>query len=175
MNEKTLKLENIRVKKKEFHKSKQPVDLASVNVYKIVVSGKFKHSDKGFKYFMGYKEGQVFKPLCIILLQMNGYIKYFENGSKNMSLFIRDDEVFYKYNKIWDRVKEKLNVKFHSEPIYDKKYIKAKVREFDDVIKTNVLGNKVQTTRHTYIACVTIDSVVKMYKENSNLFRRMQV
>ena len=56
MNEKTLKFENIRVNKKEFHKSKQPVDLASVNVDQIVISGKFKHSDKSFNYFIGYKK-----------------------------------------------------------------------------------------------------------------------
>ena len=163
MNEKTLKFENIRVNKKEFHKSKQPVDLASVNVDQIVISGKFKHSDEGFKYFIGYKEGEIVKPLCIILPQMNGYIKYFENGSKNMSFFIKDDDVLYKYNEIWDKVKEKLNIKFHSEPIYDKKYIKAKVREFDGVIKTNFLGNKVpkENMRYTCIACLTIDSVVR--------------
>ena len=84
MNEKALTFENIRVNKKEFHKSKQSVDLASVNVDQIVVSSKFKHSDEWFKYFIGYKEGEIVKPLCIILPQMNGYIKYFGNGSKNM-------------------------------------------------------------------------------------------
>ena len=41
MNEKTLKFENIRINKKEFHKSKQPEDLASVNVDQIVISGKW--------------------------------------------------------------------------------------------------------------------------------------
>ena len=99
-----------RINKKEFHKSKQPVDLASVNVDQIVISGKFKHNDEGFKYFIGYKKGETVKPLCIILPQMNGYIKYFENGSKNMSFFIKDDDVLYKYNKIGDKVKEKLNI-----------------------------------------------------------------
>ena len=99
-----------RINKKEFHKSKQPVDLASVNIDQIVISGKFKHSDEGFKYFIGYKKGETVKPLCIILPQMNGYIKYFENGSKNMSFFIKDDDVLYKYNKIGDKVKEKLNI-----------------------------------------------------------------
>ena len=78
MNEKTLKFENIRVINKDVHKFKQPVDLASVNVDQIVISGKFKHSDEGFKYFIGYKKGETVKPLCIILPQMNGYIKYFE-------------------------------------------------------------------------------------------------
>ena len=80
MSEKTLKFNNIRVNKKEFQKSKQPLDLMSVNVYQIVVSDKFKHIDEGFKYFIGYQEGGIVKPLCIILPQMNGYIKYFENG-----------------------------------------------------------------------------------------------
>ena len=61
---------------------------------------------------------------------MNGYIKYFENGSKNMSFFSRDDEVLDKYNQIWDVIKNKLSIKSHSEPHYDKKYIKTKVREF---------------------------------------------
>ena len=79
---KTLKFNNIRVNKKEFHKSKQPIDLMSVNLDPIFVSDKFKHSDEGFKYFIGYQEGEIVKPLCIILPQMSGYIKYFENGGK---------------------------------------------------------------------------------------------
>ena len=51
MSEKTLKFNNIRLNKKEVHKSKQPIDLKSVNVDHIVMSSKFKHSDDGFKYF----------------------------------------------------------------------------------------------------------------------------
>ena len=46
-----------------------------VNLDQIVVSDKFKHNDDGFKYFIGYKEGEIFKPLCTILPQMSGYIK----------------------------------------------------------------------------------------------------
>ena len=143
MNEKTLKFENIRINKKEFHKSKQPEDLASVNVDEIVISSKSKHSDESFKYFVGYKKDEIVRPLCIILPQMKGYIKYFEKSSKNMSFFIKDDDVLYKYNEIWDNIKRKLNIKFYNEPIYDKKYIKAKVREYDDIIKATFLGNKV--------------------------------
>ena len=89
MSEKTLKFDNIRVNKKEFHKSKQPIDLESVNVDQIALSDQFKHSDDGFKYFIGYKEGKIVKPLCIILPQMSGYIKYFENRGKNMSLWLK--------------------------------------------------------------------------------------
>ena len=64
---------------------------------------------------------------------MSGYIKYLENGSKNMSSLIKDDEVWDKYNKLWDVIKNKLNVKFYSEPVYEYKYLKA--REFNGVIK----------------------------------------
>ena len=168
MSEKTLKFDNIRVNKKEFHKSKQPIDLMSVNVDQIVVSDKFKHSDEGFKYFIGYQEDEIVKPLCIILPQMTGYIKYFENGGKSMSFIINDDDVLDKYNEIWDKIKETLSTKFHSMPVYDKKYIKAKVREFNGVIKTNFLGDEVPKENEYYpcIASITIDSVMKMKKKN---------
>ena len=132
ISEKTLKVDNIRVNKKELRKFKQSIDL--VNVDQIVVSDKFKHSDDGFKYFIGYKEGEIVKPLCIILPQMNGYKRYFENGGKNMSFVVKDDDVLDKYNEIWDKIKEKLNIKFQSMPVHDEKYIKAKVTEFDNVI-----------------------------------------
>ena len=84
MSQKTRKFNNIRLNKKEFHKSKEPIDLMSVIVGEIVVSDKFKHNNEVFKYFIGYQEGRIVKPLCIILPQMSGYIKYFENGGKNM-------------------------------------------------------------------------------------------
>ena len=74
---------------------------------------------------------------------MSGCIKYVECGGKNMSFFIKDDEVWEKYDEIWDVIKNKLSIKSHSKPIYDQKYLKAKVREFDDVVKTTFLGNEV--------------------------------
>ena len=108
----------------------------SVNVDQIVVSDKFKHNNESFKYFIGYQESQIVKPLCIILPQMNGYIKYFENGSKNMSFLTKDEKVWEKYEQIWDVIKNKVSIKFHSKPIYENKYLKAKVRKYYDAIKT---------------------------------------
>ena len=99
MSEKTLKFNKNRVDKKEFHKSKQPIDLMLVIIDQIVVSDKFKHNNEGFKYFIGYQESGIVKPLCIIFPQMSGYIKYFESGGKNMSFFIQDDKVWEKYEK----------------------------------------------------------------------------
>ena len=100
MSEKTLKFNNVRVNKKEFHKPKQPTDLNLVIVNQIVVSDKFRHSAEGFKYFIGYQEGEIVKPLCIILLQMSGYIKYFENSGKNMPFMIKDDNILDKHSKV---------------------------------------------------------------------------
>ena len=168
MPERTLKFNNIRFNKKEFHMSKEPIDLMAVNIDQIVISDKFKHNNEGFKYFIGYQEGEIVKPLCIILPQMCGYIKYFENRGKNMSFLIKDDGVWEKYEKIWDLIKNKLDIKFHSKPIYEQKYLKAKVREFDGVIKTNFLGNDMpkENMHYTCIACITIDSVMRIDKKN---------
>ena len=167
MGEKTLKFNNIKVNKKEFHKSKQAIDLDSVDTDKIVVYDKFKHSEEGYKHFVGYQEGEIVKPLYIILPQMNGYIKYFESG-KNMSFLIKNDEVCEKYDEIWNVIENKLGIKFHSEPIYEKKYWKAKVREFEGEIRTNFLDNGTpkENMYYTCIACITINSVMKMNKKN---------
>ena len=168
MTEKTLKFNNIRVNKKKFHMSKEPIDLMSVNIDQIVVSDKFNHNEDGFKYFIGYKKGEILKPLCIILPQMSGYIKYFKYGSPTMSFLIKDDEVWEKYEQTWDVIKNKLKIKFHSLPVYDKKYLKTKAREHDGVIKTNFLGNDVpkENMHYTCIACITIDSVMRMENKN---------
>ena len=96
MSENKLKFDNVRVNKKEFHKSKQPIVSDLVNIDQIVVSDKFKHD--AFKYFIGYKEGEIIKLLCIILPQITEYIEYFENGGKNMSFVIKDYDVLDKYD-----------------------------------------------------------------------------
>ena len=81
MSEKALKFNNIILNKNKFHRSKEPIDLLSVDLDQIVVSYKSKHNDEGFKHFIGYLENGIIKPLSIILPQMSGFIKYFENGS----------------------------------------------------------------------------------------------
>ena len=94
-----------------------------------------------------------------------------------MSFLIKDEEVLDKYEKIWDVIKNKLGTKFHSELVYDETYIKAKVREFDGKIKTNFLGNDVpeENIHYTCIACITIDSVMRIdkKKQSASLFSRV--
>ena len=95
-------------------------------------------------------------------------MKYCENGGKNMSFMVKNDDVLDKYNESWDKIKNKLNIKFHISPGYGKTYIKAKVREFNGVIKTNLLGDEIpkESMHYTCIAYITIDSVMRMEKKN---------
>ena len=85
-----------------------------------------------------------------------------------MSLLTKNNEAWERYEEIWNIVKNKLNTKFHSEPIYENKYLKAKVREFNGNIKTNFLGNNLpkENTYYTCIACITVDSVLRINKKN---------
>ena len=95
---------------------------------------------------------------------MSEYLKYFENCGKNMFFFIKDDEVREKYDKIWDAIKNKLGIKFHSKLVYEYKYFKAESREFNWMIKPNFLGNDMpkENMYYTCIACITIDSILKI-------------
>ena len=81
-NEKTPKFNNIKINKKEFHKSKQAINLESIIIDQIVVSDKFNHSKEGYRYFTGYQEGEIVRPLCIILLQMSGCINILKTMEK---------------------------------------------------------------------------------------------
>ena len=71
-------------------------------------------------------------------------LKYFDNGRKNMSFMIEDDNVLVKYNDIWNKTKEIKSINFHSNPVYNEKYVKAKVKELNGVVNINFLGNEVR-------------------------------
>ena len=88
--------------KKEIYRSKKAVNLKEVDVDKIVVTNKIKGNNDINKVFIGYMDGisGVCSHFCIFLPQISGWIKYFENGGKNMSFKIEDDRVYLKYNEI---------------------------------------------------------------------------
>ena len=80
--------------------------LDSVDLSKIVVSSRWKISDTKYKYFCGYLNNDVIQPLCVILPQMSGCIKYFDDGGKNMSFVMDNKEIYEKYNEILNVVKK---------------------------------------------------------------------
>ena len=74
-------------------------------------SDKVKYIDDGFRDFTGYQEDNIIRPLCIILPQISGYIKYFENEAKHIPFIIKGDSVLVKYNEIWNKIKKTLSIK----------------------------------------------------------------
>ena len=99
---------------------------------------------------------------------MSGYIKYFENGGKNKSFKIQDEDVYLKYNEIWNKIKSILNVKFDSQPIYDNKYIKTKVKTFNNTINKLFSGDEIPKEKIHYVCILAtcIDSVLRADKKN---------
>ena len=63
ISKKTLKFDNIEVNKTKIYRSKQPTDSNLVDKNKIVTSDRFKYSDYGFKYVIGYKEDNIIRKL----------------------------------------------------------------------------------------------------------------
>ena len=96
---------------------------------------------------------------------MSGYIKYFDDGGKNMSLKIEDDNVLVKYNQIWNKIKKMLSIKFHSQPAYDEKYIKNKVKTFNEAVNTIFSDDPKENIHHICLTAIYIDSVMKADKK----------
>ena len=168
MSSQKIKFEDKEVDKKTFYSPKEAILLDSVDLSKIVVSSKWKLNDTTYKYFCRYLNNDgIIKPLCVILPQMNGYIKYFDDGGKNMSFVTDDEKVYEKYDEIWNVVKGLLKLKLASSPIRNDKYILAKLKLFKKKNLTTFNNNIVLIEKNRYI-CIPvtdIDSVLKTDKK----------
>ena len=101
---------------------------------KIVVSSRCKINDTTYKFFCGYLNNNSIKLLCVILSQVDGYIKYFDDGGKNMSF-----------------VTKLLKVKFAVSPVRDDKYLVAKLKIFAGINRTTFINNSIPIERNHYI------------------------
>ena len=99
---------------------------------------------------------------------MNGYIKYFDNGGKNMSFVTDDEKVYEKYDEIWNVVKGLLKLNFTVSPIPDDKHILAKLKIFRKKNITTFNNNNVVPIEKNHYICIPvidIDSVLKIDKK----------
>ena len=167
MSSQKIKFGDKEVNKKTFYSSKEPILLDSVNLSKTVVSSKWKLNDTTYKYFCGYLNKDVVRPVCVILPQMNGYIKYFDDGGKNISFVTDDEKVYEKYDKISNVVKGLLKLKFAASPIRNDKYILAKLKIFKKKNLTTFNNDIVPIEKNHYICipAIDIDSVLKIDKK----------
>ena len=164
MSSQKIKFGDKEVDKKEFHSSKQAILSDSVDLSKIVVSNKWKINDATYKYLCGYLNNDVIQSLCVILPQMSGYIKYFDDGGKNMSFVTDNEEIYEKYNEIWEVVRKLLKLKFTVGPIRNNKYIITKLKIFKKINRTTFTDNIIPFEKNhcTCIPAIDIDSVLKI-------------
>ena len=167
MNEQKITFGDKEISKKDFYSSMQAISLDSVDKSKTIVSKKWKINDSTIKFFIGYLNEDIVRPLCIILPQMSGFIKYFDDGNKIMSFKIENKDIYSKYSDNWKKIKKLLNVKFNSLPIYNEEYIKTKVKIFNGVNNTSFNNNEIPKEKIHYIciAAINIDSVMKIDKK----------
>ena len=99
---------------------------------------------------------------------MSGYIKYFDDGGKNMLFVMDDKEVYKKYNEIWEVIRKLLKLKCFVSPVRDNKYIIAKLKIFKNMNMTTFTNNTIleKNTHYTCISAIDIDSVLKIDKKS---------
>ena len=138
---------------------KNSILLDSVDLSKIVVSSRC-------KFFCGYLNNNSIKALCVILLQVDGYIKYFDDGGKDMSFITDDEKIYEKYNEVWEVIRKLLKVNFAVNPVRDDKYLVAKLKIFAGINRTTFNNNSIPIERNHYICipAIDIDSVLKIDK-----------
>ena len=169
MSRKSVNFDNKKINKSNFYKNKELFSLIDIDVYKILVSKKESYGTKNsLKYFIGYNDGNVIRPLCIILPQMIGYVKHFDSN-KAMSFKVSDNKLLKKHKKIWENIGNLLSIEFDSEPVYGDvdKYIKKKIKMYGDRVNTNFQGKKVPKENASYkcISLIMLDSVIRVNKK----------
>ena len=132
MSRKNIKFGDEKVNKSNFYKNKKPSKAEDIDINKILVSKKAPYGKESIKYYTGYNDDNVIRPLCINLPQMVGYVKYFKNNNREdtvtMSFNVTNKKIFKKYSKIWGKISSLWNKEFDSEPVYGDKYIGTKIR-----------------------------------------------
>ena len=144
MSGKSVNFDGKIIKKSEFYKNKKVTKIDDIDVNKILVSKEEPYGTKNsFKYFIGYNDNDVIRPLCVRLPQMTGYARKFDENA-TMSFRANNKQLLKNYNKIWEKVEKLLRIDFESKPVYgdDDKYIKTKIKIYAGSMITNFHNKK---------------------------------
>ena len=139
MSGKGINFDDKKIKKCVFFKNKKINRMDDIDLNKILISKKKPYGIKNpLKYFIGYNDNDISRPLCIRLPKMTGYARKFD---ENATMFFRvnDKQLLKNYNEICEKVKKLLNIDFEGGPVYrdNDKYIKAKIKVYADSIIPN--------------------------------------
>ena len=144
MSRNNINFEGKKITKSDFYKNKKINEIDGINANNILISKKEAYSTKNsFKYFIGYNDNDIIRPLCIKLSQMAGHFRKF-NESSSMSFRGKDKQLLKNYNRIWEKVEKLMKIDFESKPVYgdDDKYIKTKIKIYAKSMITNFDGKK---------------------------------
>ena len=99
---------------------------------------------------------------------MDGYIKYFDDGGKDMSFVTDEEKIYENYNEIWEVIRNLLKIDFTVNPVRDDIYLVAKLKIFNKIDRTTFNNNNIPIERNHYICIpvIDIDSVLKLIKEH---------
>ena len=164
-----------KIKISDFYKNKNKkiFNIDYIDVNKILVSKKEQYGkNNSFKYFIGYNDNDIIRPLFVKLPQTTSYINKFKDKKTKitttaMSLMVKDKQLFKNYNKIWEKTESLIRKNFDSKPFYsnddNSKYIKTKIKTFKDSIITNFHDKKMSREKIPYkcLSIIVLDSVIK--------------
>ena len=179
MSRKKISFDSKKIEISNFYKDKNKkiFNIDDIDVNKILVSKKEPYGKKNvLKYFIGYNDNDVIRPLYLSLLQMIVYIKKFNDKNTKttttttMSLRVKNKQVLKNYNKRWEKIEKLMGINFDSKPFYgndDNKYIKTKIKIFADRVITNFYNEKVPKEKVPYkcLSIIILDSVIKSDKK----------
>ena len=139
MNGKRINFDNKNIKKSDFYnKNKEIFNIDDIDVDNILVSKKEQYGKyNSFKYFTGYNDNDVVRPLYLFISQTTGYSDIFEKNKIAMSLMVEDKQLLENYKKIWKKIKRLMGIDFESKATYNDKYINTKIKTYKDSITTN--------------------------------------
>ena len=124
MNGKSTNFDDKKIEKSDFYKEKKNIfNIDDIDVNKILISKKEPYCrNNALKYFIGYNDNDVIRPLCLKLSKMTGYIKFKKNKKSKeditMSLRVNNKQILKNYIKIWKKIERLMSIDFESKPIY---------------------------------------------------------
>ena len=169
MSGKNINFDDKKIKTSDFYKNKKTLQIDDIDVNKILVSKKKAYGTKNTsKYFIGYSNNDVIRPLFLRLPQMTGYAKKF-NENVTMSFRANNKQLLKNYNKIWEKVEKLMRIDFESKPVYgdDDKYIKTKIKIYAGSMITNFHNKKMPKEKAPCkcLSIIMLDSVIKANKK----------
>ena len=169
MSGKSINIDDKKVNKSEFYKNKKVTSIDDLDVNKILLSKKEPYDTKNaLKYFIGYNENDVIRPLCLRLPKMTDYAKKI-NENTTIPFRVNSKQFLKNYHKIWEKVEKLMRIDFESKPVFgdDDKYIKSKIKIYAGSMITNFYDKKMPKEKASCkcLSIIMLDSVIKANKK----------